>query len=76
MLIVLICTCKGLQKSISELEHGKIKAKALQHFKVDPVLKIDETFKSRLNLCEGGSLEITLTVPLNIKVDKVGWIER
>ena len=29
----------------------KSKPKALQHFKVDNILKIDETFISRLNLC-------------------------
>ena len=35
--MLLKCTCKGLQKSIS-------KPKALRHVKVDSVLKIDETF--------------------------------
>ena len=35
------CACKGLQKSMSKLEREK--PKALRHFKVDPVLKIDET---------------------------------
>ena len=39
--MVLKYTCKGLQKS--ELEQYKIKPKALRHFKVDPVSKIDET---------------------------------
>ena len=37
--MVLKYTCKGLQKS----EQYKIKPKALRHFKVDPVSKIDET---------------------------------
>ena len=41
--IVLKCTCKGLQKSIRELEAVKSKPKVKRHFKVDPVLKIDET---------------------------------
>ena len=41
-LIVLKCRRKGLQKSISELERYT-KPKALRQFKVDPVLKIDET---------------------------------
>ena len=41
--MMLKCTCKGLQKSIRELG-GKIKPRALQHFKVDLVLNIDETF--------------------------------
>ena len=47
--------CKGLQKSISELEGSnqslrqgtrgvKSKPKALRHFQVNPVLKINETF--------------------------------
>ena len=43
LFIVLKCTCKGLQKSISELERYN----ALRHFKVDPVLKINETFKKQ-----------------------------
>ena len=34
----------------------KSKPKSLRHFKVDPVLKIYETFMSRLNLCE---IEVT-----------------
>ena len=34
----------------------KSKPKTLRHFKVDPILKIYETFMSRLNLCE---IEVT-----------------
>ena len=30
----------------------KSKPKAVRHFKVDRVLKIDDTFLSRLNLCD------------------------
>ena len=47
---VLKCTLKGLQKSKRELV--KSKPKALQHFKVDPVKKIDETFyKQAESMC-------------------------
>ena len=43
--IVLKCTCKGIQKSINELIRAvKSKSKALRHFKVDPILKIDDIF--------------------------------
>ena len=36
-------TCKELQKSICELPRLKLKPKVLWHFKVDSVLKINET---------------------------------
>ena len=44
---------QGLQKSISELS-GKIYAQSVakRHFKVDPVLKIDETiYKQTESMC-------------------------
>ena len=47
--MVLKCQCKRLK--VLEV---KSKPKALQHFKVDPVLKIDDSEN-------GGYLEITLT---------------
>ena len=37
-------TCKGVHKSIRELQCIKSKPKALRHFKVDAVLNINETF--------------------------------
>jgi len=39
--ILLKCTCKGLQHKW--VRAVKSKPKALRHFKVDPILKIDET---------------------------------
>ena len=46
---MLECTCKGLQKS---------KLVRSVKFKVDPVLKIDETVLSRVNLCVLGLSEV------------------
>ena len=48
--IVLKCTYKGLQKSM--IRAVKSKPKALRHFKVDPVIKIDETvYKQAESMC-------------------------
>ena len=40
---LLKCTCKGLQKK-QVRRAVKSKPKALRHFKVDPILKTDQTF--------------------------------
>ena len=46
----------------TEVRELKSKPKALRHFKVCPVSKIDETFISRLNLCVYTySLQVTLS---------------
>ena len=42
----------GLQK-VKWVIEVKLKAKALQYFKVDPVWIIDATFNSSMYLCEG-----------------------
>ena len=42
--IVLKCTCKRLEEKHKRVRAVKSKPKALRYFKVDPVLKIDETF--------------------------------
>ena len=63
-LIVLKCTCKGLQKSIS-VNVVKSKPKALRHFKVDPVLKFYETFYSMWDATSGRLYGIVLVVSLH-----------
>ena len=50
--LVLKCTCKGLQKKHEWVRAIKSKPKALWHFKVEPVLKIDETvYKQTESMC-------------------------
>ena len=71
-LLVLKCRCKGLQKRHKWTRALKSKRKALQHFKADPVLKLDETVYKQAE-----SMNVQTAEPIRTVVAmKLTWLTK